>query len=204
MDDSKELLEKWITEIKTHKSPGWDKLPDIDLYMDQVIIMMEKQLDIFMRDASDKLITRSMINNYVKHGLISPPVNKKYSRSHIAYLMAVCILKQLLPIPDITDLMKTQAGKVDIAELFDLYCEMQDEALHKVAAEVSADIGATPEEDFENSLNMTALKLTVTANAHKLAAERIIHLLKSKARGKAEITKTKPAKDAGKKLLIEK
>jgi DNA-binding transcriptional MerR regulator len=145
MDDSKELLEKWIAEIKSHKSPDWDKLPDIDLYMDQVIIMMEKQLDIFMRDAGDKLITRSMINNYVKDGLISPPVNKKYSRSHIAYLMAVCILKQLLPISDITDLMKNQADKTQIAELFDLYCEMQDEALHMVADAQTDRYGERPQ-----------------------------------------------------------
>ena len=194
MHDSKDLLQKWISEIKAHESPDWNKLPDIDLYMDQVIIMMERQLDIFMRDAEDKLITRSMINNYVKHGLIAPPVNKKYSRSHIAYLMAVCILKQLLPISDITDLMRNQADKTDIAGLFDLYCEMQDEALHSAADGLTAEIADLPEDDLDDHLNMIALKLTVTANANKLAAEKIIHILKSKTK-----SKTKPLKGSSKK-----
>jgi DNA-binding transcriptional MerR regulator len=195
MDDTKVLLEKWIGEIQTHKSPEWDKLPDIDLYMDQVILMMEKQLDVFMRDASDRLITPSMVNNYVKHGLIAPPVNKKYSRSHIAYLMAVCILKEVLPIPDITDLMRNQEEKTDIAGLFNLYCEMQDEALHAVADDLADEIADVSEEDLENRLNMIALNLTVNANAHKLAAEKIIHLMKMKSKPKEPSPKEKARKE---------
>ena len=195
MDISKKQLEDWLAEMKAHKSPNWDKLPDLDLYMDQVILLMERQLGLFMRDPADKLITPAMINNYVKLGMLTPTTNKKYSRSHIAYLMTICILKQLLPISDITDLLKSQTGKTEIDDLFNTFCEMQDQALHRVADGISLDIINMPESgpEMADRLNRIALNLTVTANAHKLAAEKIIHLLKSENEGKEKTAKEKPA-----------
>ena len=72
--------------LEAPQLPSWESLPQLDLYMDQVMVLMERYLALFS-DGKDKLITPSMINNYVKLGLIPPPVKKKYSREHLARLM---------------------------------------------------------------------------------------------------------------------
>ena len=69
-------MESFIASLAQPSIPHWDALPDLDLYMDQVIAFMEKYLSLF-GDSRDKLITPSMINNYVKLGVLPPPVKKK-------------------------------------------------------------------------------------------------------------------------------
>ena len=92
-------MEKNLTEVlNARKIPLWNELPELDLYMDQVIGLMEKYLN---ASKKDKLITPSMINNYVKLGIMPPPQKKKYSKTHIAYLIIICSLKQVMPIPNI-------------------------------------------------------------------------------------------------------
>ena len=69
-------------KIIKHKLPYWDELPEIDLYMDQVIVLMEKYLSWYIGyDSENKIITPSMINNYVKLGIIPAPIKKKYSKT---------------------------------------------------------------------------------------------------------------------------
>ena len=191
MDYLKEQVSGWTREIRGNHSPQWVNLPELDLYMDQVIVLMEKYLDVFERGEDDKLVTPSMINNYVKMGLISPPENKKYSRNHIARLMVVCILKQILPITNITELINSQGEEMQIDELFDLFGEEQDQALVSVADYVDENIESLTDEDEEQILSLLALKLTVTANANKLAAERIITLIKEQQKRVKELEKEK-------------
>ena len=81
----------------SYRIPRWNELPEIELYMDQVIALMEKYLGVFY-DEENKTITPSIINNYVKLGLVPPPVKKRYSKIHLAYLLIICILKQVMPI----------------------------------------------------------------------------------------------------------
>lgn len=73
--------------------PQWEVLPDIGLYMDQVITLMEHTFGPFLPGAE---ITKSMVNNYVKVGLIKRPVGKRYDREHLALLIMIGVLKQAL------------------------------------------------------------------------------------------------------------
>ena len=73
--------------------PQWETLPDIGLYMDQVITLMERTFAPFLPGAE---ITKSMVNNYVKVGLIKRPVGKRYDREHLALLIMIGVLKQAL------------------------------------------------------------------------------------------------------------
>ena len=98
-------------KIVKHKLPYWDELPEIDLYMDQVIALMDKYLSFHKTDEETKIITNSMVNNYVKLGIMPAPVKKKYSREHIAYLIIICTLKQALPISDIKDLIEIRVKR---------------------------------------------------------------------------------------------
>ena len=88
-------LLRWERFLATYRLPEWQDLPQIDLYLDQVIAMVNQFLGFFVYDpAEEKLLTPSMVNNYVKSRLIPPPVRKKYGRKHIALLLMICTFKQ--------------------------------------------------------------------------------------------------------------
>lgn len=95
-----------MLEINFEKGviPLWEGLPAIDLYMDQVIILLNRYLGVIVNDGAES-ITKNMINNYVKMKAVPAPVKKKYSREHIACLLMVCIMKQVFSISMIKDIM---------------------------------------------------------------------------------------------------
>lgn len=82
-----------------------EDIPSIPLYMDQVTTFMEEQLQSVRRHPDDKIMTKTMINNYAKNNLIPPPEKKKYSREHILLLIFVYYLKNILSIGDIQTLL---------------------------------------------------------------------------------------------------
>jgi len=179
----KELLNNliaWSEGMNTHKMPKWDSLPDIDLYMDQVITYMERQMNFLNNNLEEKIITPSMINNYVKYKQIPSPVKKKYSKEHLGYLLTVCMLKQVLPINDISKLINSQRGKMDMSELYNSFCSVQDEAVQTVSERVREVASAVMEPESEDVLSMLALRLAVEANASRIAAEKILDLLEQR------------------------
>lgn len=90
-----EKLLRWERFLDSYRLPEWQDLPQIDLYLDQVIALVNQFLGFFVYDpAEEKLLTPSMVNNYVKSRLIPPPVRKKYGRKHIALLLMICTFKQ--------------------------------------------------------------------------------------------------------------
>ena len=80
-------------------------LPQLDLYMDQVTTFMEERLGKWRRSPEDKILTKTMINNYTKNRLLPPPVRKKYSANHLLLLNYIYYLKNILSIGDIRTLM---------------------------------------------------------------------------------------------------
>ena len=80
-------LAQWMEDLGQFDLPDWDNLPQLDLYMDQVILLLTRYLAPLDRGADERTITASIINNYVRMKVIPPPVKKKYSRVHIAYLV---------------------------------------------------------------------------------------------------------------------
>lgn len=82
--------------------PRWEGLPDFGLYMDQVIVLIERAFDGLLPEGE---ITKSMVNNYVKVQLIPRPTGKKYEREHMAMLLMICILKQALSMEEISSIL---------------------------------------------------------------------------------------------------
>ena len=78
-----------------------EDIPEIELYMDQVTRFMDQRLEHNKRMQDDKILTKTMINNYTKNRLLPPPRNKKYSKEHIILLIYIYYLKNVLPIGDI-------------------------------------------------------------------------------------------------------
>ena len=97
-----ELLEKYshIPYIRP------SMLPKIDLYMDQVTTFMEERLQEMRRNPDDKILTKTMINNYTKNRLLPPPVKKKYTDEHLLLLNYIYYLKNILSIGDISELLE--------------------------------------------------------------------------------------------------
>ncbi len=88
-------LLRWERFLDAYRLPEWEDLPQIDLYLDQVIALVNQYLGFFVYDPeAEKLLTPSMVNNYVKQRLIPPPVRKKYGKKHIALLLMICTFKQ--------------------------------------------------------------------------------------------------------------
>ncbi len=88
-----------------------NKIPNIDLYMDQVTTFMSDNLKKNKRYEEDKIITKTMINNYTKNDLLPPPVKKKYTREHILVLVFIYYFKNLLSISDIKSLLEPLTEK---------------------------------------------------------------------------------------------
>ena len=111
--------------------PRWNELPDIELYMDQVVNIIDRHLNCFAQEGS-KIVTSTMINNYVKQKIVKPPKNKKYDRVHLAYLIPVCVLKQVISIPELCDGIALILQHKEIPEAYDFFCELMEQALSNV------------------------------------------------------------------------
>ena len=108
MDNEK--LKEFCQQMIAYRLPRWQDLPTFDIYMDQLITLVKQYLkDLF--DEEDVIITSSMINNYVKMDLIPKPVKKRYNREHIAYLLAITLMKQVLTISQVKDGIAFQIAK---------------------------------------------------------------------------------------------
>ena len=93
----------WLDSISYIKT---EKIPEVDLYMDQVTSFMEEHLKKTKRSPEDKALTKTMINNYAKNRLLPAPVRKKYSKEHILLLLFIYYYKNLLSIGDIEQLFR--------------------------------------------------------------------------------------------------
>jgi len=120
------------TDILNFHIPRWEELPNIDLYMDQVVSFVEESLiSLFPSkdDNEDKVVTKTMINNYVKHGILTPPINKKYNRTHLARLIVICILKQVYSINDINSLIALALETSGIEISYNKFCILVERAI---------------------------------------------------------------------------
>lgn len=171
--DTMEKVSAVCGELRAVHLPRWNELPDIELYMDQVIVLMGKYMQ-GAASGADKLLTPSMVNNYVKMGLMPAPVKKKYSRSHLAHLVIICTMKQAVPMADISRFIKTGLDGLSEQQLLDMtaeYCEKAAAACADRALEEAAAAG-----QGRDALNILAACAAIRSQielslAEKLAAE---------------------------------
>lgn len=154
--------------IDKFKIPRYAELPDLDFYMDQVVALTEKHLYLLSYEGGQKFITPSMINNYVKLGIIPPPKKKRYSKEHICYLFIICTLKSVIPIQSIADLIKMQTRNKNIFELYDLFCEAFENMLKQANMVYGEIINETP--DAEDALAKLSLFMAIHSGTTRLIA----------------------------------
>ena len=167
MEKEKNFLSK-IKSFKDFNMPRWDDLPEIDLYMDQVISVTDKLLSSLSVEDTP-ILTPSMINNYVKNRIIPPPVKKKYSREHLAKLIIICIMKPIMEISAIADIMTRNEALFGTAQMLDKFSSMFEKNI--ASRTRSSELAMESTEKTEEMLCTIAIENAVKAGAEKVIAE---------------------------------
>lgn len=167
MEKEKNFLSK-IKSFKDFNMPRWDDLPEIDLYMDQVISVTDKLLSSLSVEDTP-ILTPSMINNYVKNRIIPPPVKKKYGREHLAKLIIICIMKPIMEISAIADIMTRNEALFGTAQMLDKFSSMFEKNIASRAR--SSELAMESTEKTEEMLCAIAIENAVKAGAEKVIAE---------------------------------
>lgn len=142
--NSEDLLNSILDSLTRIDYIKTDDIPNIDLYMDQVTTFMDKRLRTTTRNpGDDKILTKTMINNYAKNELLPPPVKKKYNKQHMLLLIFIYYYKSILSINDIQTLLKPITERFFYADkdfnLEDIYNQvfsMEDEQVEKLKKDV--------------------------------------------------------------------
>ncbi len=152
--------------------PTWDELPDIEVYMDQVITLINRYIGGMTPDG-DTLITSSMINNYVKNGILPCPVKKRYSRTHLSRLIIICILKPVLSITAIGTLIDSLLKTRTEEEVLNFFCEHYKETFSATAKNLSryTQNTAQSENEIMEILSLAAMQSAAISSGSKFLAE---------------------------------
>ena len=136
--DTKDMLNSILSSISRIDYVRPDDIPNIDLYMDQVTTFMDEHLSDVKRYEDDKILTKTMINNYTKNDLLPPPVKKKYSKEHIYVLTFIYYLKNILSISDIQKLLNPLTDKFfnkeELPDLEYIYSEIYNMEKAQIAS----------------------------------------------------------------------
>ena len=163
-----EELQDLKSRMEQERPSPWEELPDLALYMDQIIAYMPRQLIHF---DDGEALTSAMVNNYIKDGLVPRAEGKRYGPVHLGYLTAVCALKKILSVRDTGALIAAgQATGKNDQELYAYFCQALDRALADTAQSIDAGVQ-------RESLAQMALDLALRSYANQLACARILDIL---------------------------
>ena len=159
----------YIKEILEFHLPRFNELPDIDLYMDQVLNIIENSLIIFSSENDENIITKSMINNYVKQNVIEKPFKKRYKKFHVAYLIIISILKKVLSISEISKIINNQDYEVE--EFYNIFCNELEYSLKSTFLNESKD---EQTKLIDDNIHNKILVAATRAFANKVYVQKLI------------------------------
>lgn len=206
MNAIKEQLDNWIQ--LEYILP--EDIPSIELYMDQITTFMERQLGGNKRRDEDKIMTKTMINNYSKNNLLPPSEKKKYSKDHIILLIYIFYMKNFLSIGDIQQLLKPMTDEhfhnnngitmeqiyKDIFQLEQAYGIKVRESIHEIV-EIAEQQSSTDDEYIKIFSMITMLSYDIYAK--KQLVEKLIDSLFQAPLSKAEAKELAKQKEAQEK-----
>lgn len=142
-EENNGYMESILSKMKAmaYVQPG--EVPNIDLYMDQVTKFMDEHLESSKRYSDDKLLTKTMINNYTKNDLLPSPEKKKYTKDHMYTLLFIYYLKNVLSIDDtrsvlkpLTDMFFGENGSIDMEKIYAEIFSIEDEQSYSITRDV--------------------------------------------------------------------
>lgn len=142
--DKDNLLESILASLDRIHNITSDDLPNIELYMDQVTSLMEKKLKHAARNPEeDKILTKTMINNYAKNDLLPPPEKKKYTKEHLVLLIFIYYSKGLLSITDIQTMLNpltqryfNSESDINLCKIYDEVFSMEKERTEEIKDDI--------------------------------------------------------------------
>jgi len=191
MNTFNEMVEKIAAQVRSSNIIEVEDIPNIDLYMDQVTTFMDKCLAQYKRYEDDKVLTKTMINNYTKAKIFPAPIKKKYSRTHLMLLIMIYHLKSVLSIKDIGILFQSALAEPNkikqermIESIYKGFVFLQKQTITYLvdAAEGKPDESFYGKEsilmydDDETKRIMMTLALAIRANIEKQLAEKVLDL----------------------------
>lgn len=165
------LQSEAVKELIQFRCPRFKELPNIGLYMDQVLIIITDTLAVFAATEEEKVITSAMINNYVKQKVVSAPVNKRYNSKHLAYLIVVCIFKKIFSISEICDLISIQISTYSVEEAYDYFCKELENALYYTFEQREK---ALPDIATKRTLETELIRSAVLSFANKVYIQKLV------------------------------
>ena len=190
MDFNEDTFFKIAEDISQGRDIRIPDIPDIELYMDQVTTFIDNKLGYNKRILKDKILTKTMINNYTKSKILLPSKNKRYNRQHMMLLILIYYLKQILSINDISilfvplfkNITSSNDGAGYLENLYNAFLEVKDNNANDLKSILSQklDLISTKAEEFPNDsketskILLTVLMLVATAGIQKRIAEKII------------------------------
>ena len=172
-------LRRWENYLKDFRLPQWDELPDMDLYMDQVVMLLQRYLNFLPEDEhGNAAITASIINNYVRLKIMPPPVKKKYTRVHMGYLIMVCSLKQSVNIPYIQKMLPLGLPEAEVRRIYEAYVQTHHDIclafiqLVRTAGDTVLHDPDAQSADVERLVYSSA----IVSGFSKLLTEKMVHL----------------------------
>ncbi len=140
--DTNDLLNSILESISRIDYVKSIDIPNIDLYMDQVTTFMDKQMASSKRYEEDKVLTKTMINNYAKNNLLPSPEKKKYTKEHLLVLTFIYYFKSFLSIKDIEMLLRPITdryfhtdSKLNLTHIYDEVCSFEKDRIHTLKEE---------------------------------------------------------------------
>ena len=188
---NEEELKQMIEMLNLKEKIELESIPNLDLYMDQVITLFEDRLSYTKRYKGDKLLTKTMINNYTKDKLLMPAVKKKYTKEHILLMILLYDLKQVLTIGDIKSVFRTiiKEDKVNVellARIYQIFLDIKVACANEFEVETTRmneyvsqemdklEFNCEEVSDEKLSSMLEVILLTEKANYYKRLAEKII------------------------------
>lgn len=158
-----EQLQSFCQRMQENPLPRYDELPVLELYKDQVVELVNRYLAAFY--FTEKPVTDTMVNNYVKLKVIAPPVKKRYRREQMAQLILICLLKRVLSIAEVRQLLNYQTQKGEIQSTYNYFCEELERAIQIISGEISA------HEETEDKTRIKLIDYAIYSFVHKLYFE---------------------------------
>ncbi len=210
--DNEDLINSIMASLGRIDAIKLEDIPNIDLYMDQLTTFMDERLKKATRHpGEDKILTKTMINNYAKNDLLPPPVRKKYSKDHLILLIFIFYLKNILSINDIQTLLEPLKNRfhhsddeLNLGKIYEVAYALQKEELepciddlkkkYEKALGTFEDEDITDEEKKKMQMFSFITLLSYDVYVKKLLIEKILDNITDEE-GKKEKKKEKPAKD---------
>ncbi len=178
-----EGIEKVTAHLNDNPLPLWENLPEFDLYMDQVIVLLGQYLKLFSTDETDdKFITASMINNYVKLKIMPAPIKKKYNKIHLAYLIIICSLKQTLSMATIQKIIPFDLDEQQVITIYKNFVENQNKVLKFTISQIDDIARPIAHQSAQNPhrIHDLVLQLAMFSNITKHLTEKMVRLQEPK------------------------